>query len=113
MSSRLARRFPIVHSRHSGRALRRDFASTNRVGQRLAPANWLSDGSLAQRLIISPGNVRLSQGIALRMIESHCHAIRKDLVSALEKENRKLSPDTLLIWSWLFWLSHCLQGLAA
>jgi hypothetical protein len=36
------------------------------------------------------------------------HAIRKDLVAALEKENGKLSPDTLSIWSWLFWLSHCL-----
>ena len=36
------------------------------------------------------------------------HAIRNDLVAALGKENGKVSADTLLIWSWLFWLSHCL-----
>jgi hypothetical protein len=30
------------------------------------------------------------------------YPIRNDLVPALEKENGKLSPDTLLIWSWLF-----------
>ena len=41
-----------------------------------------------------------------------CDAIRKDLVAALEKESGKLSPDTLLIWSWLFWLSHCLCSVA-
>ena len=29
------------------------------------------------------------------------YAIRNDLVAALGKENGKLSPDTLLIWSWL------------
>jgi hypothetical protein len=36
------------------------------------------------------------------------YAIRNDLVAALGKENGKFSPDTLLIRSWLFWLSHSL-----
>jgi len=68
-------------------------------------------GEVVQYLRKIVSELRSIEGIGSRhflvTLDSR-HAIRKDLVAALEKENGKLSPDTLLIWSWLFWLSHCL-----